>query len=485
MNILFVASEVAGYAKSGGLADVASALPKALKKLGHNIKIVMPRYYSIDKTKLTSLGEMGVHMGSLGEFWCEVLVDKIDGVEIYFIDYELYFGRANLYTDDSGVSYDDNDRRFIFLSKASFELAKKLDFKVDIIHANDWHTALIPTLLKSKYQYEPHFKNSATVLTIHNMQHQGKFGSDIIDIAQIGWESFTPDNLEEFGGVNFLKSGITQSDVINTVSPKYAKEITTTEFGWGLESYLQKRELLFGILNGVDYNQWSPKKDKYIAKNYNFKSLKSKQICKKDLQKIFNLPQKSEVPIIGFVGRFATQKGIELISQAIWELLEMDIQIVILGSGEKWAEGFFSDVAKRYPQKFATYIGYSDELAHKIEAGSDMFLMPSLFEPCGLNQIYSLAYGTPPIVRAVGGLDDTIRNLDNYTNKPNGFKFYQATKEALVGTVRWAVDIYYNHPKKFIELIKNGMSDKFDWEVSAKKYEKLYELALLKRGLDI
>ena len=484
MNILFVASEVAGYAKSGGLADVSSALPQALNKLGHNIKIVMPRYYTIDKKSLISLGKMAVPMGSLGEFWCEVFIDDMSGVEIYFIDYELYFGRANLYSDDSGNAYSDNAERFVFLSKASFELAKKIDFMVDIIHTNDWHTSIMPLLLKAKYKYTKYFKNSSTVLTIHNMEHQGKFDSNIIDIAEVGWESFTPDNLEEFGKVNLLKSGITQSDVINTVSPTYAKEITTAQFGWGLDSYLRSRELLFGILNGVDYREWSPKEDSYIVKNYTLETIKNKSLCKKDLQKIFNLPQKSKIPIIGFIGRFATQKGIELISQAIWELLELDIQVIILGSGEKWAEGFFSDIAKRYPKNIASYIGYSEELAHKIEAGSDMFLMPSLFEPCGLNQIYSLSYGTLPIVRAVGGLDDTIRNFDRYTEKPNGFKFYSDTKDALVGTVKWAVDIYHNDKKSFNLLIENGMRDKFDWKISAKKYEKLYQLAMYKKELE-
>ncbi|HHH51174.1 MAG TPA: glycogen synthase [Campylobacterales bacterium] len=369
------------------------------------------------------------------------------------------------------------------MSKASFELAIKLDFPVDILHVNDWHTAIMPTLLKSKYQYTKQFAKTATVLTIHNMQHQGKFDTKIIDISEVGWESFTPDNFEEFGGINLLKSGITQSDVINTVSPTYAKEITTPEFGWGLESFLKNRELLFGILNGVDYSEWSPQKDKYIAKHYSIKSLHNKQLCKKDLQTIFDLPLDSQVPIIGFVGRFATQKGIELISQSIWELLKLDIQIVILGSGEKWAEGFFADIAKRYPSKFATYIGYSDELAHKIEAGSDMFLMPSLFEPCGLNQIYSLAYGTLPIVRAVGGLDDTIRNFDKGIDKPNGFKFYQASKEALVGTINWAVDTYYNDKDSFELLVKNAMQEKFDWEISAKKYKQLYKLAIDKKDL--
>jgi starch synthase len=483
MNILFVSSEVAEFAKSGGLADVASALPKALKKLRHNVKVVMPRYYKIDKSKLKSLGSMAVPMGSYGEFWCEVFTTKMDKVDIYFIDYENYFGRSELYSDENGYAYKDNDERFIFLSKAAFEVANKLNFKVDIIHSNDWHTSIMPLMLESKYKYQENFKESATLLTIHNMQHQGKFNKDLIEFAEIGWDSFVSDNLEEFGGVNLLKSGIVMSDVVNTVSPKYAKEITTPAFGWGLDGYLKNRELLFGVLNGVDYNEWSPVKDEFIVQKYDKDSIDKKIECKRDIQKIFNLPLRDDVPVIGFVGRFAEQKGIGLISAAIWDILKLDVQLVILGTGEKWAEGFFSDVASRYPEKVACYVGYSNELAHKIEAGSDMFLMPSLFEPCGLNQIYSLRYGTLPIVRAVGGLDDTIRNFDKFTEKPNGFKFYEASKEALSNTIRWAVDMFYNEKDEFNEMVQNSMKDRFDWEKSAKEYEKLYKLAKLKREL--
>jgi starch synthase len=483
VNILFVSSEVAGFAKSGGLADVASALPKSLKKLGNDIKIVMPRYYKIDKSKLKSIGSMAVPMGNYGEFWCEVFTTKMDKVEIYFIDYENYFGRSELYSDENGYAYLDNDERFVFLSKAAFELANKIDFKVDIIHANDWHTSIMPLMLESKYKYQDNFKNCATVLTIHNMQHQGKFDKDLIEYAEIGWESFVSTNLEEFGGVNLLKSGIIMSDVVTTVSPKYANEIKTPTFGWGLDGYLRSRELLFGVLNGVDYDEWSPKSDKLISTNYDIDSLDKKKECKKDIQKIFNLPLRDEVPVIGFVGRFAQQKGIELISSAIWEMMHLDVQFVFLGSGEKWAEGFFSDLANRYPDKIACYVGYNNDLAHKIEAGSDMFLMPSLFEPCGLNQIYSLRYGTVPIVRAVGGLDDTITNLDHFSENPNGFKFYESSKDALLNTVRWAVDTYYNQKEIFKYMVENGMKERFDWKKSAKKYEKIYKLAQLKRNL--
>ncbi len=483
MNILYAASEVAEFAKSGGLADVASALPKALKKLKHNIKVVMPRYYKIDKSKLTSLGEMGVAMGIWGEFWCEVFTCKMGQVDIYFIDYERYFGRGDLYADEHGYSYGDNDERFVFFSKAAFELVKKLNFKVDIVHANDWHTAIMPLMLESVYRYEPLLADAASVLTIHNMQHQGKFSKHIIDAAEVGWESFTSDNLEEFGGVNFLKSGIMRSDALNTVSPKYAKEICTPEFGWGLDGYLRSRELLFGILNGVDYDEWNPQKDKFLVKNYTSKKISGKKECKKDLQRIFNLLEDENVALIGFVGRFAKQKGLELLAGAIWEILHLNVQFVILGSGERWAEGFFNDVANRYPQKVSTYIGYNNEIAHKIEAGCDMFLMPSMFEPCGLNQIYSLKYGTLPIVRAVGGLEDTINNLDNGVSKPNGFKFYEASSKALADTVKWAVDIYYNDKSTFESMRQNGMSEVFSWDKSAKEYEGLYKIAKLKKEL--
>ncbi len=483
MNILYVASEVAGFAKSGGLADVASALPQALKKRKHDVKVVMPRYYEIDKSKLTSLGMMSVKMGIWGEFLSEVLTCKMGKVDIYFIEYERYFGRGGLYADEHGYSYKDNDERFIFLSKAAFEVAKKINFKVDIIHANDWHTAIMPLMLESVYKYEPLLNTAASVLTIHNMQHHGNFSKNIIDVAEVGWESYTSNNLEEFGGVNLLKSGIMRSDALNTVSPKYAKEICTAEFGWGLDGYLRGRELLFGILNGVDYNEWSPQKDKFLIKKYSDKDMTGKKECKKDLQHLFSLPEDENVALIGFVGRFAKQKGLELLAGAIWDILHLHVQFVILGSGERWAEGFFNDVANKYPQKVSTYIGYNNELAHKIEAGCDMFLMPSIFEPCGLNQIYSLKYGTLPIVRAVGGLDDTIVNLDKDVQKPNGFKFYESSSLALSNTIKWAIDIFYNQKEVFYQMQQNAMSQLFSWDKSAKEYEILYKIAKLKKEL--
>ena len=477
MNVLFVSSEVTPFAKTGGLADVSGALPKALTKLGDNVKVVMPRYYRIDRNKLEKLPiALGVDMGSLGEVWCGVYKSTLpkSSVEIYFIEHEGYYGRSGLY-DENGVAYEDNDIRFIFLSKASLKLAMALDFRPDIVHANDWHSASMPILLKTVYENNGFFKNTKSVLTIHNLQHQGFFDKRAMDILGIGWEHFNQYALEALGGVNILKGGIAFCDALTTVSEKYAQEIQTDEYGFGLQEHIKIYSYkLFGILNGVDYEEWNPEHDKYIAQNYSVDTLEDKIENKRDLQGIFDLVPSDEVALIGFVGRFAKQKGIELIASCIEGLLQLDVQMVMIGSGEKWAEGFFSDTAKRYPERFGCYVGYSEELAHKIEAGSDMFLMPSLFEPCGLNQIYSLRYGTLPIVRATGGLDDTIVNYDKKSDKSNGFKFYEASAHALYHTVKWAVEVYKDEKDEFVKMQKRAMKEHFSWIDSAKKYQKVY-----------
>ena len=482
LNILFVASEVAPFAKTGGLADVAGALPKALKALGHNIIVVMPRYYQIDKSKLIPLeGSLGVPMGPMGELWAAVYKTTLPGsdVEIYFIDYEEFFGRKGLY-DDNGEAYNDNDIRFIFFSKAAFQLCLKLGYEVDVIHANDWHTAAMPLLANTRFIH--HFANAVSVLTIHNLQHQGTFFKGGIDVMEAGWDHFRPQSYESLDHINMLKGGIAYADAITTVSKRYAKEIQTPEFGFGLDHHIsQHSSKLFGILNGVDYDEWSPAVDKKIAKKFDRGDMEGKKVCKAELQKQFNLYQSEDTPIIGFVGRFAEQKGIGMIAGIIEGLLDMDLQIVMLGTGEKWAEHHFSHIAARYPGKFALYVGYSDDLAHKIEAGSDMFLMPSLFEPCGLNQIYSLRYGTLPIVRATGGLDDTIVNYDANHEYGNGFKFFHATNDALYYTVRWAVEIYHNNKDEFRAMQDYAMSMHFSWEDAARSYEDVYYYSILKR----
>ena len=483
LNILFAAAEVVPFAKTGGLADVGAALPKAIGSLGHNIIVVMPRYYKIDTRELEKLHEpLGVPMGTMGELWAAVYKGFLphSNVPIYFIDYEHYFGRDGLY-EDKGGEFGDNDKRFVFLSKAALQLCKLLHFTPDIIHANDWHTAAMPLLSKTMFYHD--FAYAASVLTIHNLQHQGNFDKAIMDVMEVGWEHFNPLEFESYGRVNLLKGAISHADALTTVSKKYAQEIQTSEFGFGLENHIGAHShKLFGILNGVDYDEWSPKVDEYLIQKYNVRKISGKKACKADIQKHFHLPIREDVALIGFVGRFAEQKGIGLIAGVVEGILDLDVQIIMLGTGEKWAEGFFSDIAYR-EENFALHVGYSDALAHKIEAGSDMFLMPSLFEPCGLNQIYSLSYGTLPIVRAAGGLDDTIVNFEDSNTDSNGFKFYEASNEALYHTIYWAVDTYYNNPKAFEKMKKHAMKEHFGWDDAAKEYIEVYKYALKqKRG---
>ncbi len=481
LKILLTASEIVPFAKTGGLADVAGALPKALEKLGHDVTVVMPRYYSIDRTKLEHIpGPLGVPMGPMDELWAGVYRSNLpnSSVPIYFLDYEAFFGRSGLYTDENGFSYTDNDNRFVFLSKAAFQLCKKIEFTPDIIHAHDWHTAAQCVLRNTRFAAETEFRNSATVLTIHNLQHQGLFYKGVMDVLEVGWEHYTPYELEAMNGVNLLKGGIAHADAITTVSKKYAEEIQTPEFGFGLEDHIRAHShRLTGILNGVDYNEWSPVVDPFITAQYDVEDMSGKALCKADLQKRFALPQRDDLPVIGFIGRFAEQKGIGLIAGAIPDLLQLPVQYVFLGTGEKWAQGFFSDISNRHPDRFACHIGYSNELAHIIEAGSDLFLMPSLFEPCGLNQIYSLRYGTLPIVRATGGLDDTIDNYDATAGTGTGFKFWSATHDALYHTVRWAVETFKAHDD-FKAMQKRAMKKRFDWERSAKQYVDVYRTAM-------
>ena len=344
LKILFVAAEVVPFAKTGGLADVSGALPKAIKKLGHEIIVVMPRYYKIDKSRLQALpGALGVPMGPIGELWCEVFTDFIPGsdVPIYFIDYEAYFGRSGLY-DEEGDAFKDNDNRFIFLSKAALQLSKKISFHPDIVHANDWHTAILPILCKTRF-YED-FANTASVLTIHNLQHQGEFFKGAMDVMEVGWEHFNPMEFQKYDNVNFLRGGIASTDALTTVSHKYAQEIQTPEFGFGLEEHIRAhRGKLFGILNGVDYDEWNPSCDDHIAAYYDSNDMRGKAQCKQDLQEYFGLKVDANIPLIGFVGRFAEQKGLAMLAEAMRGLIDLDLQIVILGTGEKWAEFFFGE----------------------------------------------------------------------------------------------------------------------------------------------
>lgn len=486
LNILISASEVFPFAKTGGLADVVGALPKELSKMGHNVKVVMPRYYLIDKDKsnLKYIGSLGVPMNIMGELWCGVYESIIpnSNVKIYFIEYDKYFGRKGIYGDEN-AGYIDNGERFAFFSMASLQLCKMLNFKPDVVHVNDWQTSAIPILLNTVYKNDPILKDAASLLTIHNMQYQGNFYEGLIDVLGVGWEHFNFLELECNNQVNLLKGGIYHSTLINTVSKGYAREIQTPEYGWGLEGVVKDRkDSLYGIVNGIDYDIWNPEIDRQIAANYSVKNLDGKAICKEDLQKVFNLPIRPDVPIVGLVSRLVPQKGVDVLAEAIYKILNYDMQLVILGSGEPWTHFYFGDIANKFPNKVACHIGYNDPLAHKIEAGSDFFLMPSRFEPCGLNQMYSLRYGTLPIVRATGGLDDTIENYNENTEKGTGFKFDSLTSDSLYNTIGWAMYTYYHRPNTLRKLIKQAMQKRFTWADSAKKYEELYYLASQKKN---
>ncbi len=478
LNILIASSEAVPFIKTGGLADVVGALPKELEKLGHNVKIVLPRYYGIDANKwnLQNVGgPLGVNMGSLGELWCGAKTCKLPNtnIDVYFIDYENYFGRKGPYSGSDGEGYGDNYARFAFFSKACLDLCKMINFRPDVAHVNDWHTSPIATMLNSTHRYDDFFKDTASLLTIHNMQHQGSFYlGDYPYFLGTEYDS----------NVNMLRDGIYNANIINTVSNGYADEIKTQEYACGLEKAINDRSGdLYGIVNGIDYSIWNPEIDKKICANYNIYDLSGKESCKRDLQRTFGLPERADVPVVAIVSRLAKQKGVDVVAEAIYRLVNYDMQLVILGEGEIWTHFFFPNIAVKHPHKVACHIGYNESLAHKIEAGADFFLMPSRFEPCGLNQLYSLSYGTLPIVRATGGLNDTVDNYDEQTGEGNGFKFGDLTADAIYNTVGWAMYTYYNRKDHLYKLIKNAMGKRFTWQRSALKYEEMYYKAVEKR----
>ena len=486
LNILITASEAAPFAKEGGLADVVGALPKFLKARGHDVRVVMPRYYRVDRHKfqLRELpGSLVVPMGVIGEMYCGVLEGRIPGtdVPVYFLEHEDYYGRDTLYEKDN-CGYLDNDNRFIFLSRASLELCKMLRFTPDLVHAHDWHTAAVPLLLNTLYRHDPYLCRAASLFTIHNMQHQGSFYEGALEVLGVGWEHFNYLELEMHNQVNLLKGGIYHATLLNTVSVGYAREIQTPEYGWGLEGVVKERAAaLSGILNGVDYDEWNPERDPHLAANYSADDLSGKGVCKHELQRSLGLPERDGIPLIGMVSRLVKQKGIDVLAEAMPRLLELDVQIVLLGAGEPWAHFYFGELAARYPERFACRIGYDNALAHRIEAGCDFFLMPSAFEPCGLNQMYSMRYGTLPIVRATGGLDDSVENFDTVRLTGDGFKFWDLNAGALFDTVGWAVHTWYHVPGAIAALRQNAMAKRFTWEQAAANYERLYLEAIRMR----
>jgi len=474
MKIVFVASESVPYSKTGGLADVVGALPKALASLGCEVEVILPRY-RITKPGAVVPGAESLTIPLSGGFKFASIqaAGQASGVRTYLIDCPELFDRDGLYMA-SGKDYPDNAERFAAFSLAALEFIKRSSNPPAVIHCHDWQSALLPVYLRSLYAEDPFYENTSVLFTIHNMGYQGLFPPEIMPRISINKNLFKIEGLEYYGKVNLLKGGIVLADFVSTVSQKYAQEIQTDEFGHGLEGVLRSRaDHLVGILNGVDYEDWNPATDKLIPANYTPEDMTGKEVCKKALLETLGAHNPIlDRPVLGIVSRFVRQKGFDLIAQITDELMQQELYIVALGTGELEYEELFRSLAEKYPEKFLVKVAYDNALAHQIEAGADMFLMPSRYEPCGLNQIYSMKYGTVPVVRATGGLDDTVQPFDG--DKGTGFRFRQYSPVALLACLQRALATFHDR-QAWSKLQQNCMQEDFSWTQSARKYANLYE----------
>jgi len=470
MKILIVASECVPLVKTGGLGDVVGALSGALARGGVEAAVALPAYGSVlDKFRVDDTGiELAVSLDGRRVPGTVLKTNVENGAAVYLIRNDAYFARPGLYGTPQG-DYPDNAERFVFFGKAALELAAATG-PWDVLHCHDWQSALAPVLIKAGAAKAA----AKTILTIHNLAHQGLFPYAEWPLLGLEPGYFTPKYLEFYGKINFLKGGILFADALTTVSRKYAEEILTPEYGSGLEGVLADRKRdLHGILNGVDYREWNPESDKFVKKNYGPGNMAGKAECKHDLQQLYNLPQRPSTPLLGIVSRLADQKGIDLLLDVVDQLLGMDLQLVVLGAGDQRYQDLISALPSAHPKRVGVTIGFDNALAHKIEAGADIFLMPSRYEPCGLNQIYSLKYGTVPVVRATGGLDDTIEDFDPLSGKGNGFKFADYSGAAFLSAIKRALAVYISK-KAWKQIIANGMAADFSWERSAADYLQLY-----------
>jgi len=483
MRVVMAASEAVPFAKTGGLADVIGALPRALHRLGIEASVVIPAYGSISTerfqltpTEWTLQVPVGKQTVTAGVLRAELA----DGLPVYLIKADQYFARDGLYGTADG-DYLDNAERFVFFSRAILALLEHLG-PPDILHCHDWQTALAPVFLRFDLQRYPSLEPVRTVFTVHNLGYQGLFWHFDWHLLNLDWRYFTPNWLEFYGKINYLKGGIVCADAITTVSPTYAEEIQTPEFGYGLEGALvARRQALTGILNGVDYTEWSPEHDSFIAARYSADDLGGKAVCKADLQATVGLPREAKVPLIGIVSRLVDQKGCDLIAEVAPRVLRKRVQIVVLGTGDPKYREFFQGLARKFKNRIAVRIGFDNALAHKIEAGSDIFLMPSRYEPCGLNQIYSLRYGTIPVVRATGGLQDSIIDFNPQDGSGTGFKFAEYSGTALLACIERALQTF-RRPATWRALMRNAMAADFSWDRSAEKYVELYRQLMAKRN---
>ncbi len=475
MRILFASPEAVPFAKTGGLADVAGALPRALAKLGHEVTLILPKYRSVDEKHFPISPNGMVLKVPVSQKMVSSEVYSLDAgpnLRVLLLRQDAYYDRDHLYGTPSG-DFEDNAERFTFFSRAILEAA--LELRPDIIHCNDWQTGLAPVYLQTLYRGAPALKRVASVFTIHNIGYQGLFWHYDLPLTNLGWELFTPQGLEFYGKLNFLKGGIVFADAVTTVSRRYMEEIQTPEYGAGLEGVLRDRKKdLYGILNGVDYEEWSPARDSYIKEKYRPENLRGKKACKEDLQREFYLNPGQNVPLIGMISRLTDQKGFDLLTDIMEKIMNLGAQFVLLGTGEEKYNLLFQKFGQKYPNQAGVRISFDNALAHKIEAGADMFLMPSRYEPCGLNQIYSLKYGTVPIVRATGGLEDTIQDFNPQTGEGNGFKFQEYSSSQLLASVQRALKVY-QEKTIWEKLMRRGMAADFSWEQSARAYAEVYE----------
>ena len=489
MNVMIASPEAVPFAKTGGLADVAGALPKYLHALDINACLVMPLYSKVTQSgvKLSKLkNTVTVPIGDKvfeGAIWQGTIPDS--EVPVYFIDQKEFYGRGDLY-GTGGKDYTDNCRRFVFFCRATLELIKTVELEVDVLHANDWQCGLLPVYIKTLYAKDPRVGNIATLFTVHNLAYQGLFWHWDMPLTGLRWDLFNWMELEFFGKLSFMKGALTFADALSTVSKQYAREIQTEEYGCGLEGVLtQRRDVLSGVVNGVDYNVWNPEVDELIPANYSADDLSGKATCKSALQMAQGLPVRENVPLIGLISRLVDQKGFDLLAEIFDDLMAFDLQFVLLGTGEAKYHELFEKLAKQYPSKLAVNLTFDNTLAHRIEAASDMYLMPSTYEPCGLNQIYSLRYGAVPIVRETGGLKDTIVNVTDKTlsdNTATGFSFRVYKSVALLEAIKRAL-AFYGQKNGWKKLVTDCMKQDWSWERAAREYLLLYERTIqLKNG---
>lgn len=485
LKVLFLSPEIVPFAKTGGLADVAGALPYALRSLGAEVRLVLPLYRSIREGDFyirPLIEEMEIPLGRVALRAAVKETSLGDGIPVYFVEREDLYDRPNLYGNASG-DYYDNLERFTFYCHAALRLTQAISFQPHIIHCHDWQTGLIPALLKGPYKNNKPLSETRTVFTIHNLGYQGIFPSEKLPTTGLPPEDFFHLEGSEFwGNISFLKTGIMYSEAITTVSPSYAVEIQTREFGMGMEGVLRHRKkVLQGILNGIDYDVWDPEKDKHLPTNYSPKNMAGKAECKIALIREMGLdPTISEKPLLGMITRLDAQKGLDLMVKILDDLLSKDLGLVVLGSGDDRIGRAIQEAADRFPGRVRLTTGFNEPLAHRIIAGADIFLIPSRYEPCGLTQMYALKYGTVPVVRATGGLKDTIVQFDIKTGKGNGFKFWQYKPISFLRAIRMASK-HYNHPETWQQLVSNGMKADFSWERSAESYINLYHSILKKQ----